>query len=76
VCDLLHAAARYNAGKSQCTCSKGVAKGPRAGQGVRNHVGLKRIKLDRGRVRGIRGMLNVLDLRKEGLNYGSFKVNT
>lgn len=23
--------------------------GPRAGHGVRNHVGLKRIKLDRGR---------------------------
>jgi hypothetical protein len=49
--------------------------GPRAGQGARNHVGLKRIKLDRGRVCVILGMLDVLDLRKDGLNYGSFKIN-
>jgi hypothetical protein len=50
--------------------------GPRAGQGARNHVGLKRIKWYGGRVYIILGMLDVLDLRKEGLNYGSFKLNT
>ena len=49
--------------------------GPRAGQGARNHVGIKR-KLDRGRVCVILGMLDVLDLRKDGLNYGSFRLNT
>jgi hypothetical protein len=50
--------------------------GPRADQGTRNHVGLKRMKLDRGRVCIILGMLKVLCLRKGGLNYGSFKLNT
>lgn len=50
--------------------------GPRAVWGARNLVGLKRIKLVRGRVCVILGMLDVLDLCKEGLNYGSFKLNT
>jgi len=50
--------------------------GPKAGQGARNHVGLKRIKSDGGRMCVTLGVLDVLALRKEGLNYGSFKLNT